>query len=118
MNVESKRVLARKIDAAGWGFFFVWVGVAFLASVGWGVGLVGVAVITLGGQLARRYVGLPVEGFSLVVGVIFLLGGLWELLGMGTATLPRSLVPILFIVAGALLLLSVLTRRPADRTVG
>jgi hypothetical protein len=116
---ESKRVLARKLDAAGWGLFFVWVGLAFLASVGWGVGLLGVGIITLGGQLARKYVGLPLEGFSLVIGAMFLFGGLWELVGLhvGRAPLPTALVPILFIIAGALLLLSAFRRRPADGAV-
>lgn len=113
----SKRVLARKLDAAGWGVFFVWVGIAFLASVGWGVGLLGVGLITLGGQLARKYLHLPVERFSLVIGAMFLAAGLWELLHLGRAVLPSALVPISFLIAGALLLLSALVRRPADRDV-
>lgn len=28
--------LSDKLDAAGWGLFFVWVGSAVLADVGWG----------------------------------------------------------------------------------
>lgn len=118
-TIESKSVLAKKLDAAGWGLFFVWVGIAFLAAVGWGVGLLGVGIITLGGQLARRSLGLPVEGFGLVVGALFFLGGLWELFGLrvGRAALPGAVVPILCIIAGASLLLSALLGRPAERTV-
>ncbi len=109
---ERKRVLAKKVDVAGWGLFFVWVGIAFLASVGWGIGLLGVGIVTLGGQLARKSLALRVEGFSLVIGALFLLAGIWEMLGPAAA--PRALVPVLLIVAGALLLVSAL-KRPADR---
>ena len=28
--------LHRKLDAAGWGLFFIWTGMAFLMDVGWG----------------------------------------------------------------------------------
>jgi hypothetical protein len=96
-------VVAHKLDAAAWGLFFVWVGVALIANLGWGLGLVGVGVITLGGQLARRYFGLALERFWLVVGFLFVLGGVWELL-----SIQFSLVPIVLIVAGAALLLSAL----------
>ncbi len=115
MRAENERGLAKKVDAAGWGLFFIWVGITFLASLGWGVGLLGVGIIILGVQLARKYLGLSIEGFSLAIGVIFLFGGLWELLGKAA---PGGLVPILFIIAGALLLLSALMRRPVDRTAG
>jgi hypothetical protein len=99
-------VVAHKLDAAAWGLFFVWVGVALIANIGWGPGLVGVGVITLGGQLARKYLSLTVERFWVAVGLLFVLGGVWELLG-----LRFSLVPILLIVAGVALLLSAV-RRP------
>lgn len=116
---EGKRVLARKLDAAGWGLFFIWIGIAVLASLGWGVGLLGVGIITLGGQLARKYVGLPAEAFGLVIGALFLFGGVWELLGLrlDRPAMPRALLPIVCIGAGAMLLLSALRRGPARRTV-
>ena len=102
----DRREIARVIDAAGWGLFFAWVGVALLMDVGWGVGLIGVGAITLGGQAARRYYGLKLEGFWVAVGVLFALGGVWELIEVEV-----SLVPILLIVAGAALLLSALRRK-------
>jgi len=30
-----------KLDAAAWGVFFLWVGIALVAGLGWGVGLLG-----------------------------------------------------------------------------
>ncbi|MFC1694280.1 hypothetical protein ACFL1R_12320 [Candidatus Latescibacterota bacterium] len=52
MNHESpkainKAELARKLDAAGWGLFFIWIGIALLSNVGWGIGLLGMGIITL-----------------------------------------------------------------------
>ena len=98
-------VVTQKLDAAAWGLFFVWVGVALIANVSWGLGLLGAGVITLGAQLGRKYFGLAVEPFWIVVGVLFVLGGVWELLGV-----RFSLVPVVLIVAGVALLLSA-TRR-------
>jgi len=94
-------VVTQKLDAAAWGLFFLWVGIALVAHMGWGLGLLGVGVITLGGQLARKYFGLAVERFWVIVGCLFLLGAVWELLAIQV-----SLVPIVLIVAGVALLLS------------
>jgi hypothetical protein len=102
LKTAERRDLANKLDAVGWGLFFIWVGVAFLADVAIGVGLLGVGVITLGMQAVRKYFQLDFEGFWLVVGLFFLAGGLWELFAV---ELP--LVPILLIVAGLVLLVSV-----------
>lgn len=101
--------LEKKLDAGGWGLFFIWVGVAWLMEIHWGVALLGVAVITLGGQLARRMLDVAVEPFWVVVGLCFAGGGTWSLLGTDV-----SLVPILLIIAGGALLLSLLRRKRRD----
>lgn len=106
----DKRHIGARLEAAGWGAFFLWVGVALLIDVGWGAGLLGVGIITLATQVARRYAGLEVEGFWLVVGGLFALGGVWELTGT-----TLSLVPVLLIVAGLVLLVSALTGRTKSR---
>jgi len=98
--------LAKKVDAAGWGIFFIWVGAALLMDYSWGVGLLGVAVIILLGQAARRYFGLALEGFWVVVGLLFLVGGIWELYKVEV-----DLAPIVLIVAGVALLISVFLKR-------
>lgn len=95
-------VVSKNLDAIAWGLFFIWVGVALTANVGWGLGLIGIGAITLAAQVARRYFGLAAEGFWVVVGLLFFLGGVWELLGV-----RFSLVPIVLIVAGLALLFSV-----------
>ena len=110
--VEQKRTpgrqhMARKLDAIGWGLFFIWVGVAFLADLGWGVGLVGVGVLGLGEQVARRHFNLNMEGFWVVVSFLFIVGGLWTLLDAQVA-----LVPLLLIVAGLAVLFSAFWGKP------
>jgi hypothetical protein len=108
-KLTSRHVLHKKLDAAGWGLFFIWVGIALFAHVGWGAGLFGVGIIILGGQVVRNYFGLKLEGFWVVAGFLFVLGGVWELFNV-----PLDLVPILCIVAGGALLVSMLVRKPGD----
>jgi len=98
--------LSKRLEAAGWGLFFIWVGVSLLLDVGWGVGLIGVAAIILIGQSARFSYGLTIEMFWAAVGVLFLLGGIWNLFQVKV-----ELVPVLLIGAGGALLLSLIRRR-------
>ena len=95
LTETTKPGIAKKIEAIGWGAFFVWIGIVLLADVhiGWALAVVG--FITLGGQGARVALGLRTEGFWLVVGTCFLLGGIWELI---EAQIP--LVPVLLIAGG------------------
>ena len=99
-------LLARRLDAAAWGLLFVWVGIAVLTEVSWGAGLVGVGIITIGGQLVRKRLGLNLEGFWIVVGLLFLGTGVWNLFSVRI-----SLTPVVLIVAGAALLVSAIRAR-------
>jgi len=81
-----------KYDAAGWALFFVWVGVAWIANVGLGAGLLGVAAITLGMQGLRKIVGVRVEGFWVLVGLGFAVAGLWQWLDVDTPLAPFVLI--------------------------
>ncbi len=38
----------RKLDSIGCALFFIWIGIAILANVGWGIGLIGFGVIIIG----------------------------------------------------------------------
>lgn len=107
------RPLLHKIDAVGWGIFLIWIGVAFLADMSWGAGLIGVGVIVLGGQAARKFFQLPVEWYSLALGGIFTVWGVMESLRLqfGGGELSGGLLPVLFIVAGIALVVSALRRK-------
>lgn len=56
LKTAPRKKPGRKLDAVGWGLFFIWIGIAVLADVGWGVGLIGVGLIILGGLVAREYI--------------------------------------------------------------
>ncbi len=88
-----------KYDATGWALFFIWVGIAWLADFSLGVGLLGVAAITLGMQAIRKASGVTVDGFWVLVGIGFAVAGLWQWLDI---QLP--LAPIVLIGVGVALL--------------
>lgn len=108
---QNTRGLINKLDAAGWGLFFIWIGIAFLANVGWGAGLLGVGVIAIGAQLARKYFALPVEGFGLVIGIACAAWGIWELLNI-EASVPGGILPMLCVIAGIIIFCSAFLRKP------
>lgn len=92
-------------DAIGWALFFIWVGVAWLMELGIGYGLLGVAVLTLGMQGIRYLRDVKVEGFWVVIGLAFLVGGFWEL---WSVAIP--LAPVVLIAVGLALLIWRLAR--------
>ena len=108
-KLTSKHVLHKKLDAVSWGLFFIWIGIALVAHVGWGAGLLGVGIIILGAQVIRKYLGLKLEGFWIVAGFLFVLGGVWELFNV-----PLDLMPILCIAVGVALLVCTLVGKPGN----
>ncbi len=97
--------LAATMDTAGLGLFLIWVGVAFwLELVGWG--LIGAGVIALGDQAVRKCLRIKVEGSWVFVGALLVLAGAGKQFG---TELP--LAPILLIVAGIAILVSLLRRK-------
>ena len=105
-RLTNTTVLNKKLDAAGWGLFYIWMGIALVANVSWGSGLLGVGIITLGGQVARKYLTHNVDGFWVVAGSFFLLGGIWE-----STNAQFGLIPILCIAVGLVLLVSTSARK-------
>lgn len=75
---EDREGLDDKLDLIGWGLFLIWIGIAFWLDVGIAIGLIGVGVITLGEQLTRKLLGLHAEGFWITIGLLMLLGGVWQ----------------------------------------
>ncbi|QDZ27851.1 hypothetical protein [Noviherbaspirillum sp. UKPF54] len=110
---DGKSTLLQKLDAVGWGLFLIWMGAAFLTNMRWGFALIGVGVIVLGGQAARRYFQLSVDWFWLVLGFVFAVWGILESLQwqFGESLIPGGLLPVVFIVAGIALVASALWRK-------
>jgi hypothetical protein len=102
----------KRLDAGTWGVFFLWLGISFLAHVPWGVWLLGVGVIILGAQLARRMFALRLDGFWLVAGVLFVLGGVSEVAPFGV---DIAIIPVLCIAAGIGLLAKAFSRHAGPR---
>jgi len=76
--IRETRIKARRITTIGWGVFFIWLGFVLVLNAGIGLVLFGVGIISLGMQIARRYVGLESDGFWILVAVLFILVGVWE----------------------------------------
>lgn len=92
---------ANKLPAAGWGLFFIWIGIALLLKLGTGIILLGIGTITLLVQMARKYLNLKLELFNVVLGLLFMIGGFWE-----NYKPDFPLIPVFLIVVGTGLLLS------------
>lgn len=102
----------KRLDAGTWGVFFLWLGISFLAHIPWGVWLLGVGVIVLGAQLGRRMIGARLDGFWLVAGSLFVLGGISNIVPFG---LHVAVIPVLCIAVGIVLLAKALTRGAGPR---
>ncbi len=105
-DIEAQRDLANRIDTVSWALLFIWVGIAFLLKVGWPTGLIGVGILFAGEQIVRLVIKVKVEWFWGLVGLAFIAGGIWHLT---ESDVP--FVPILLILAGVVLLLSVVFKK-------
>ena len=104
-----------RLEAGSWGVFFLWVAVTLIAHIPLSIGLLGVGVITLVAQGARKWFALDLQGFWVVVGLCFVLAGFWEEFLEGV-----PLGPILLLAFGAALLIGALagSSKDADALTG
>jgi hypothetical protein len=92
---KGKTARARQLDAIAWALFLIWIGIAVLAKIGWGWSLLGISGIMLAAQATLWRKKEKVDRFSVACGLVFLVGGAWELFGL---TWP--LAPVLLILLG------------------
>ncbi len=100
---EAKAALNKRLEAMGWGLFLIMVGGFMFVpgeSVPRGVWSIGVGVIMLGLNVARYVNGIKMSGFTTALGIISILGGVLQLMGM--EALEGG---ILLIILGAYLIL-------------
>ncbi len=92
----TKRVaLERRFEAFGWGVLLIAVGTIWLLpDVPHGSWLIAAGLIMLGLNAARFFNGLRTSGFSLVVGVLALIAGLGDFLGVAMPLFPIALIVI------------------------
>jgi hypothetical protein len=100
----TRRNLDSRLDALGWGLFFLMSGGALLVpALPNGSWLVGVGALFLGLSAVRFSVGLPVSGFGVVVGVVAVVAGSSAVAGIAVPWLALALVACgLAIVTGQL----------------
>lgn len=99
----EKVALNKRLENIGWGLFLIMLGGFALVpdeSVPKGLWSIGVGVIMLGLNVTRYFYKIKMSGFTTVLGILALLGGIAELLGF--TSLEGGL---LLIILGAYLLL-------------
>jgi len=99
----GKQELNKRLEAVGWGLLLIMLGGFGLVPgdlVAKGFWSIGVGVILLGLNVARYLWKIKMSGFTTVLGVLSLIGGVLQLLGM--RTLEGG---ILLIILGAYLIL-------------
>jgi hypothetical protein len=114
-NIQNSN---RNYEAIAWGAIFIWWGITELfTSLPEGSGALGIGLILLGVNGARAASGVPTSRFSLVIGILALVWGGLELLGV-MVNLPFEIpiFPILLIVLGALILAPELKGKPDEAT--
>lgn len=85
----------RQLDSAVWAAFFIWIGVAMLATIPWGWFLIGIGALIGVAQVARWQIGLAVDLFWSLCGALIFIAGLWEIFRM-----PWPLAPVALITLG------------------
>ncbi len=98
--------LDRKVNGVVGGLLLIWAGIALQAEFGWGVALIGVGIILLAEQAARRHFGVDFDWFWVGVGIVSAGSGVGMLFG-----LKVSLVPILLIIVGIALIASAVSSK-------
>jgi hypothetical protein len=118
--MEDKKNLGGILEAVAWGALFVWWGLSFLQHfMPNGLDAAGTGVILLALNAVRRLKGIPVNGFSITLGILTLV---WGGLDMSRSVfhLPYRLpvFAILLMVLGVVLLAAALLRIRKTRTTG
>lgn len=105
-KIGINSTFAKRLDAAGWGVFFLWVGAVMLTDLSWTWSILGVGVIVMGVQLALLARGYKTDVFMLALGAM-LIGSA----ALDAASLDWSVFPLGLIVLGAAILLGVFANR-------
>ena len=109
--MNNTQTLNRNFEAIAWGALFIWWGITELFhSLPDGTGATGIGLILIGVNVVRWLSGLPVSRFSTALGILALVWGGLELVGV-LLSLPFEIpvFAILLIVLGAIVLAPELT---------
>ena len=103
--MNSTQKVNRNFEAIAWGALFIWWGITALVTLPEGIGAIGIGLILIGANIARRLSGVAISGFSTMLGILALVWGGLELIGV-LVSLPFELpvFAILLIVLGVIVL--------------
>jgi hypothetical protein len=102
VELSEKAILNKRLETIGWGLFLIMLGGFALvpqALLPKGLWSIGVGVIMLGLNVTRYFLDIKMSGFTTFLGLISLLSGATQLMGMHELD-----APILLIVIGAYLI--------------
>jgi hypothetical protein len=104
--MNNTHAINRNFDAIAWGALFIWWGITeLIISLPEGIGAIGIGLILIGINVARRLSGVLISRFSTTIGILALVWGGLELVGV-LLSLPFELpiFAILLIVLGVIVL--------------
>jgi hypothetical protein len=102
-NEQEQRALDKRLESIAWALFLIMIGGIGLVPdslVPNGVWSVGVGLIMLGLNAARYYYKIRMSKFTIVLGIVALVTGIGELVGVD---LPGLAILLILIGAGMLL---------------
>jgi len=102
VELSEKAILNKRLETIGWGLFLIMLGGFALVPhelVAKGLWSIGVGVIMLGLNVTRYFFQIKMSGFTTFLGIVSLLSGVTQILGMHNLD-----APILLIVLGAYLI--------------
>lgn len=98
---------ARTLTTVAWGLFFILLGGAWIYGETYHIDMgtviaLGIGLILIGLNLARRSIGVKMSRFSLGIGILALLIGLARYFGLKLDVLPLIIILVgLFVIAEA-----------------
>jgi hypothetical protein len=104
--MNTTHILNRNFEAIAWGALFIWWGItALVPSLPDGTTAIGIGLILIVVNVARRLSNVPISSFSITIGILALIWGILELAGV-LLSLPFELpvFAILLIVLGVIVL--------------
>jgi hypothetical protein len=104
--MDDIRTLNRRYESITWGALFLWTGVRdLIPGLPAGTGLLGVGLILLGSNLARRFDNLPMNGVSATLGVMALcLSAVVLFLAPRGIRVDLPFFPVVMVVIGVIFL--------------
>ncbi len=101
-STSDHRGLGARLDEIGWALFLILTGALWLTPGGWaprGSWLVGLGLILLGLNGARRFCHLRVSAGGIAAGIAALVAGVGEILGGAGLFIPVLLVALGLVLA-------------------